>query len=93
MPELKNLVDEISVSLNAQSEELYKELTQTEIKTQTPLKEVEDFIKKSVEAGFETVASVVSGYKDYEVNIKECEQIAHKLGAKFKNREWLDKGY
>lgn len=93
LPELKNLVDEISVSLNAQSEELYKELTQTEIKTQTPLKEVEDFIKKSVEAGFETVASVVSGYKDYEVNIKECEQIAHKLGAKFKNREWLDKGY
>lgn len=93
LPELKGLVDDISVSLNAQNEELYKELTNANIKTQTPLKEVEDFIKKSVEEGFETTASVVTGYKDYNVDAAECEKIAHSLGAKFRNRKWLDNGY
>lgn len=93
LPELKGLVDDISVSLNAQNEALYKELSQPNLKCETPLEEVEDFIKKSVEMGFDTTASVVSGYKDYNVDIVECEKIAHSLGAKFRNREWLDNGY
>lgn len=93
LPELKGLVDEISISLNAQNEELYKELSQPNIKTDTPLKEVEDFVKKSVETGFDTTASVVSGYKNYDVDVEKCKEIAHNLGAKFRNREWLDNGY
>lgn len=93
LPELKGLVDDISISLNAQSEELYRELSQPNIKTETPLAEVEDFIKKSVEAGFETTASVVTNYKDYNVDVDKCEKIAHNLGAKFRNREWLNNGY
>lgn len=93
LPELKGLVDDISVSLNAQNEELYKELSQPNIKCETPLAEVEDFIKKSVEEGFNTTASVVTNYKDYNVDVEKCEEIAHNLGAKFRNREWLDNGY
>ncbi|MBR1753543.1 TatD family nuclease-associated radical SAM protein [bacterium] len=93
LPELKGLVDDISVSLNAQNEDLYKEISQPNIKTETPLKEVEDFIKKSVDAGFDTTASVVTGYKNYDVDVEKCETIAHNLGAKFRNREWLDNGY
>ena len=93
LPELKNLVDEISVSLNAQNEELYKELSQPNIKSQNPLMEVKDFIKKSVEAGFDTTASVVTGYKNYDVDVDACEKIALSLGAKFRNRQWLDNGY
>lgn len=92
-PELKGLIDEISVSLNACSEELYKELAQPNITTEKPLEEVKDFIKKSVESGIKTVASVVDGYKDYKINLKKCEKITHDLGADFRVREWLDNGY
>ena len=93
LPELKGLVDDISVSLNAQTEDLYKEITQVNLKTETPLAEVQDFIKKSVAEGFETTASVVTGYKDFDRDVKECEKMTTALGAKFRNREWLDNGY
>lgn len=93
IPELVGLVDSISVSLNAPNEELYKELTQPNIVCDNVLEEVKDFIKKSVEAGIDTTASVVSGYKDYDVNLQECEKIARDAGAKFRVREWLEQGY
>lgn len=93
IPELVGFVDSISVSLNAPDEELYKELTQPNIVCDNVLEEVKDFIKKSVEAGIETTASVVSGYKDYDINLQECEKIATEAGAKFRVREWLESGY
>lgn len=93
IPELVGLVDEISVSLNASTEELYRELTQPNLASENVLKEVQSFIKKSVEAGIPTTASVVTGYKDYEVDVAACEQMAHNLGAKFRVREWLEQGY
>lgn len=93
VPELVGLIDEISVSLNASNEDLYKELTQPNLACANVLEEVKDFVKKSVEAGISTTASVVSGYKHYDVNLDECEQIANELGAKFRVREWLEQGY
>lgn len=93
IPELVGLVDEFSVSLNASTEELYKELAQPNLACVNVLGEVKDFIKKSVEAGIPTVASVVNGYKHYDVDIQECEKIAKDLGAKFRVREWLERGY
>jgi TatD family-associated radical SAM protein len=93
IPELKGLIDEISVSLNASTEELYKELTQPTLVCDNPLEQVKDFIKKSVEAKIPTIASVVSGYKNYDINLKECEKIVEELGAEFRVREWLDNGY
>jgi len=92
-PELVGLVDEISVSLNASTEELYKELAQPTLTCEKPLEEVKNFIKKSVGAGIKTVASVVDGYKDYKIDLKECEKISKDLGAEFRVREWLDSGY
>lgn len=91
--ELVGLVDEISVSLNACTEELYRELTQPNLVCENVLAEVKDFIKKSVEAGIPTVASVVDGYKGYKIDLKECEKISNDLGAKFRVREWLEQGY
>lgn len=91
--ELAGLIDSISVSLNAPDEELYKELTQPNLVCENILEEVKDFIKKSVEAGIETTASVVSGYKNYDINLERCEKIAKDLGAKFRVREWLERGY
>ena len=93
IPELKGLIDEISVSLNAPTEELYKELTQPILDCENILEQVKDFIKKSVEGQIPTVASVVSGYKNYDIDLQACEKIAHNLGAKFRVREWLDNGY
>lgn len=93
VPELVGLVDEISVSLNASSEALYRELTQPNLVCENVLAEVEDFIRKSVEAGIPTTASVVCGYKDYDIDVNACEKIANNLGAKFRVREWLESGY
>lgn len=93
LPELKGLIDEISVSLNASNEELYQELTKPNLVCINPLSEVMDFIKKSVEAGIPTTASVVDGYKNYKIDLVECEKISKNLGAEFRVREWLDSGY
>lgn len=93
VPELVGLIDEISVSLNASDEELYRELTKPNLVCENVLDEVKDFIKKSAEAGISTVASVVSGYKNYKIDLDECEKISKELGAKFRVREWLDSGY
>lgn len=93
IPELKGLVDDFSVSLNASTEDLYKELTRPNLVCENILEEVKDFMKKSVEAGISTTASVVSGYKNYDVNIEECKKIADEIGVKFRVREWLERGY
>lgn len=93
IPELVGLIDEISVSLNAPTEALYRELTQPNLVCENVLAEVKDFIKKSVEAGIPTTASVVEGYKNYDINVSECEKIALETGAKFRVRQWLDSGY
>lgn len=91
LPELVGLVDEISVSLNAENAGLYYKLSQP--KFEGAYEEVNDFIKKSIEAGIRTVASVVDGYKDYKIDIEKCECITKSLGAEFRVREWLDNGY
>lgn len=93
IPELKNLIDEFSVSLNASTKEQYEELTRPKLPCENPFEEVKDFIRKSVEAGIETTATVVNGYKDYKIDLEACEQTVRKLGANFRVREWLDSGY
>lgn len=93
IPELVGLIDEISVSLNAPDEKLYRKLTKPNLVCENILAEVKDFTKKSIKAGIPVTMSVVSGYKDYDIKIAKCEKIAHSLGAKFRVREWLEKGY
>lgn len=93
IPELVGLIDEISVSLNAPNEALYKEITQPNLVCENILAEVKDFIKKSVDAGIETTASVVQGYENYDIQLQECEKIAQDLGAGFRVRKWLERGY
>lgn len=87
LPELKGLVDEISVSLNAHDNDSYMEISGC--KNEKAFEEVKNFIKQSVENGFETVATIVTGYKDYKVDVKTCENITLELGAKFRERQWI----
>ncbi len=91
IPELKGLIDTISVSLNGESSEEYNKLSQPVF--ENAYDEVKKFIKSCSENGFETVASVVEGYKGRHLNLEKCEKIATELGAKFRVREWIPNGY
>jgi len=91
LPELKGLVDKFSISLNGETEEIYNRLSQPNIRG--AYRAVKDFIKESVNEGFDTTATIVTGYKDYNVDMPECIKITKDLGAKFRERPWLDNGY
>lgn len=91
VPELKGLIDTISVSLNGESSKEYDELSQPVF--EGAYDEVKKFIKSCSDNGIETVASVVEGYKGRNLNLAKCEQIATDLGAKFRVREWIKNGY
>lgn len=91
VPELVGLVDEFSVSLNASNSEEYDELSQP--KFENAYGEVKKFIKCSADAGIETVASIVDGYKGRRLDVEKCREIAESLGAKLRVREWIVNGY
>lgn len=91
VPELVGLVDEFSVSLNASNSEEYDELSQP--KFENAYEEVKKFIKCSADAGIETVASIVDGYKGRRLDVEKCIEIAESLGAKLRVREWIVNGY
>ena len=93
VPELKGLIDSISISLNAQNEDLYNRLSQPKFEGayQTML----DFAQECTKCGIDTTMSVVSKFREdeYELDLEKCEEIAKNTGAKFRNREWIKEGY
>jgi len=93
VPELAGIIDKISISLNADNPDLYGELCRPNFDKEIAYKAVKDFIKECVKNGIETTISIVSGFKNYKVNIENCRTIAEELGANFRVREWLPEGY
>lgn len=91
VPELIGLVDEFSISLNAENEEEYDELSQP--KFENAYEEVKKFIKASSDAGIKTDASIVDGYKGRKLNVEKCREIAKSLGSELRVREWIPNGY
>jgi len=93
VPDLAPLIDSISISLNAQNEELYNKISKPSF--EGAYNAMLYFAKKCIEAGIDTVFSVVSGYREevYPVDVKLCENIALNMGAKFRAREWIQNGY
>ncbi|MCR5265294.1 MAG: TatD family nuclease-associated radical SAM protein [Cyanobacteria bacterium RUI128] len=91
LPELKGLINEFSISLNAQNKELYNTLSKPGVTD--GYDQMLSFAKEAVELGFKTTMSVVSKYKDYDVDLEECENIAKSIGANFRNREYIPNGY
>ena len=91
VPELSKFIDSISVSLNAQNEEMYNTVSKPKI--DNAYEEVKRFIRACVEEKIETFASVVSNVPNYEIDTHRCEVVAKSLGAKFRSREFIPNGY
>ena len=92
LDEFKDLLDEVSVSLNSDNYYEYNEICNPKI--ENAYDSVKEFIKSCVKAGIKTTASVVTGFDNtHNINIKECEKIAQSLGAEFRNREYIENGY
>lgn len=90
--EFKGLIDSVSVSLNAADETMYDEICKPKIKN--AYEEVKGFIKSAVNAGMDVTTSVVTGFdKVHHVDVDKCEKIAKELGAKFRDREFIENGY
>lgn len=92
IPELSKLVDAVSVSLNGDNKEVYNFFSQPFDK-ENSYDAVKSFIKGCVDSGIKTSATIVTGYKDTKIDVQKCKEIANSLGADFRVREWLPKGY
>jgi len=90
-PELAPYIDIISISLNAENEEIYNLVSKPKI--ENAYEEVKRFIRACVEEKINTVASVVEGVPNYPVDVERCAVIAKSLGAKFRSREFIENGY
>lgn len=91
LPELKGLIDKFSVSLNGESEEVYNRISLPNVVG--AYEAVKEFIKEAVREGFDTTATIVTNYKGYDVDIQKCIEITNALGAKFRERPWIENGY
>ncbi|MDD3594411.1 MAG: TatD family nuclease-associated radical SAM protein [Candidatus Gastranaerophilales bacterium] len=91
--ELKGLVNSISISLNAHNAKLYNELTQNAFKDDSAYEGMKEFARLCSQAGIDTYMSVVTGYKNFRIDVNACEEIAKKSGAKLRIREYLEEGY
>ncbi len=92
LPELVGLVDTISISLNAHDSATYDLVSKP--KVENSYEAVLATIKQSVELGFKTVATIVTGFEGAPfIDIQKCEEIVTSLGAEFRNRAWIKEGY
>lgn len=91
IPEIRGLIDSVSVSFNGENEEVYKELSLP--KLPDSYQGMQYFIKECLKNGIETTATIVTGYKNYKVDAEKCKTKIESLGAKFRERPWLDNGY
>lgn len=88
LPELKGLVDAMSISLNAENEEKYFNICRPSFGKETHTKVIE-FIKEAKKYIHEVNISVV-GLP--EVDIEKCKSIARELGVGFRLREYDEVG-
>ena len=91
LPELKGLIDKFSISLNGENEEVYNKISKPNL--EGAYDAVKEFIKEAVKEGFDTTATIVTNYKGYDVDMQRCIEITKDLGAKFRERPWIENGY
>ena len=91
VPEIKGPIDSVSISFNGENKAVYDELSQPKI--ENAYEGMKEFIKECVSAGIETTATIVTGYKNYAVDLNNCKNQIENMGAIFRERPWLDNGY
>lgn len=92
VPELKGLIDKVSISLNSDNAEQYQELSKSKFGKEI-YEDVKTFAKLCQDSGIDTTLTIVTGYKNNIINVDNCQKIADELGVKLRIREWLDEGY
>ena len=91
VPELKGIIDSVSISFNGENKEVYDAISLPKI--ENAYEGMKEFIRECVKEGIETTATIVTGYKDYAVDLESCKEQIEAMGAKFRERPWLDNGY
>lgn len=81
-PEMAEVVDELSISLNAQNEEVYNQHTRP--RREGAFNAMLDFTKKAQAAGMDVTLSAIDGLEG--VDIDECQKIAKDIGVEFRRR-------
>lgn len=91
VPELVGLIDSVSVSFNGENEEVYNAISLP--KLPQAYEGMKEFIKECVKHNIDTTGTIVTGYKNYEVDLESCKSQIEALGAKFRERPWIENGY
>lgn len=84
IPELKEVVDSISISLNAPNEEEYNAVTRPQFSN--AFQAMQDFAKECMETGIHTQMSVVDVLS--KEDIEKCQKIADQAGVYLKVRHF-----
>ena len=88
----KSLIDSVSISLNASTEEEYNEICKPKI--ENAYESMLNFAKDCKNSGINVSMSIVTGFDNvHNVDVKACENICKSIGAKFRNREFIKNGY
>lgn len=88
VPELKEAVDIVYISLNAQNADIWRELVRPAPGYEDGFEAVQQFIRRCAEAGFKRVAA--SCVENTEADPRAVAALARSLGAAFNGREYLD---
>lgn len=91
VPELVGLIDSVSVSFNGENAQVYNAISLP--KLTHAYEAMKEFIKECVKHNIETTATIVTGYKDYKVDLESCKSQIEAMGAKFRERPWIENGY
>lgn len=87
LPELKGLIDSISISLNASSATEYQQLCQSPFDGELAYQGVKDFLQDAVDYIPKVTASAVA-YPGIDMNA--CAAVADELGVEFREREYKE---
>ncbi len=82
-PEMAEVVDKLSISLNADTAEVYERHTRP--KLEGAFEALQGFAVRAREAGMEVTLTAIDGLEG--VDIEACRAIAERLGVAFRRRE------
>ncbi len=82
-PELAEVVDKLSISMNAQDEAVY--IRHTRPRLEGAYAAMLDFARRAQQQGIETTLTAIAGLEG--VDVAACEAIAAELGVRFRRRD------